>query len=78
MKLDMMVIGKRLRTLRGARTIQQVSDETGIAWSNICCYELGRRRPSDENKITLANYYGVPVQNLFFDEDMTFRNNNGE
>lgn len=68
-------IGKRLRKLRGNRTIQEVSDATGLGWSTICMYELGRRVPEDQNKVTLARYYKVTVQELFFDEDITKSDN---
>lgn len=72
--MDGKQIGKKLRKLRGSRTIQDVSNETGIGWSTICMYELGHRIPSDDNKIVLAKYYGTTVQNLFFDGDIAKSN----
>lgn len=72
--MDRVEIGKRLRELRGTRTIQEVSDATGIGWSTVCMYELGYRMPSDDNKIKLANYYNVTVGQLFFDYDISYRN----
>lgn len=68
--MDRMKIGEKLRLLRGTRTIQDVSDATGIAWSTICMYELGQRMPSDDNKIVLAKYYNMTVGQLFFDGDI--------
>lgn len=73
-RLDRVRIGARLRELRGDRTIQNVANETGIAWSTICMYELGRRVPEDDNKKILAKYYGKTVQELFFDDDIAESN----
>ena len=64
-------IGKELRRLRGSRTIKEVSDATGLGWSTICMIELGKRRPNDENKVILARYYGVSVQDLFYPDTIT-------
>ena len=64
-------IGRRLKTLRGNKTIQEVSDATGIDPSTIGMYEIGQRIPRDNNKITLAEYYGTTVQKLFFEPDIT-------
>lgn len=59
-------VGKRLRILRGERTLQKVSDDTGLGVSALTMYELGKRMPRDEAKIALANYYGVSIADLFF------------
>jgi len=67
---DTVKIGQRLRKLRGTRTIKEVSDATGIGWSTLCMYELGKRRPSDGVKVILAEYYGVTIQQLFYDDDI--------
>ena len=67
---DTVKIGRRLRELRGKRTIKEVSDATGIGWSTLCMYELGKRRPSDGVKVILAEYYGVTIQQLFYDDDI--------
>lgn len=69
--MDRKAIGERLRKLRGTRTIQEVSDDTGIAWSNICCYELGMRMPNDDKKKILADYYKTTVQAIFFEDDIS-------
>lgn len=68
--MDAVQIGKKLRELRGSRTIQDVSDATGLGWSTICMYELGRRIPEDNSKVILARYYNKTVQELFFDYDI--------
>lgn len=64
-------IGRRLKQLRGEKTIQQVSEETGINMSTLGMYEIGERIPRDVNKIVLAKYYGVSVQELFFEPYIT-------
>lgn len=66
-KMDSDKIGKRLRELRGARTLEEVSAQTGIGRSALNMYELGMRIPRDEAKMILADYYGVSVTYLFFD-----------
>lgn len=66
--ISTMEIGRRLRALRGDRTLQKVSDDTGLGVSALTMYELGNRMPRDEAKIALANYYGVSIDNLFFAE----------
>ena len=65
------MIGRKLKRLRGARTIQEIADATGIDPSTIGMYEIGQRVPRDNNKITLANYFGLTVQELFYDQQIT-------
>lgn len=64
-------IGLRLRKLRGNRTLQKVSDDTGLGVSAITMYELGQRMPRDEAKLALAMYYGVSIDDLFFNPNFT-------
>ena len=71
--ISQMEVGKRLRMLRGDRTLQKVSDDTGLGVSALTMYELGKRMPRDEAKIALANYYDVTIDDLFFAND--FRSN---
>ena len=68
-------IGEKLRKLRAGRTLEEISDATGIGRSALNMYELGLRVPRDETKITLACYFGVPVEDLFYTQDAT---NSGE
>lgn len=65
--MDAMKIGERLRKLRGDRTLEEVSSQTGIGRSALNMYELGNRIPRDEAKMTLARYYGVSIEQLFFE-----------
>lgn len=69
--MDAVMIGRKLKRLRGARTIQEIADATGIDPSTIGMYEIGQRVPRDNNKITLANYFGLTVQELFYDQQIT-------
>ena len=61
--------GARLRLLRGNMTQQQVADKLGLTKNAICAYEQGRRRPSDEDKIRLARFYGSTVHDIFFADE---------
>ena len=65
------MIGERLTRLRHERrqTRAFVAEKTGIAYSTLTAYESGLRHVSDKNKVRLAEYYGMPVGNLFFSED---------
>ena len=65
-QIDPVVIGARLRKLRGEKTLETMSAETGISRSALNMYELGERIPRDMNKIILAEYYGKSVEEIFF------------
>lgn len=62
----MQLMAERLVKLRGKRTQKEVSEATGISISSIAMYETGKRIPSDEKKIKLAEYYKKSVQYIFF------------
>ena len=64
-------IGRRLRKLRGKKTLQNVSDATGLGLSALTMYELGQRMPRDEAKLALASYYGITIDDLFFNPNFT-------
>ena len=63
---DAKEIGARLRKLRGDLSMQEVADKLGTAVSTIGMYERGERVPIDEIKVKLADFYGVTVQEIFF------------
>lgn len=65
-KVNMAEVGKRLRELRGIRTRSGVSRQTGIPYSTLQSYEDGTREPTGHVKKQLADYYGVPVEKIFF------------
>lgn len=66
--LDKEKIGRRLRELRGPRDAQEVANALGISTSALFMYERGERIPRDQIKVKLAQYYGLPVQEIFFDD----------
>ena len=65
-KEQMKETGKMLRQLRGIRTRRGVSKETGISYSALAFYENGERNPSGRVKKILADYYGLPVEVIFY------------
>lgn len=60
-------IGERLKTLRGDRTQKEVADALGLTVAAISNYENGQRIPTDAIKMRIARYYGVSVQEIFFE-----------
>lgn len=66
---DKATVGKRLRSLRGERSLIEVSKATGIRTSTLSNYESGLRMPRDYVKDILADYYGMSVGDLFFNEN---------
>lgn len=64
-----MSIASRLREARGNTPRSEVAEAVGITVSAISMYENGNRVPRDEVKIKLARYYGVSIQDIFFDEE---------
>lgn len=61
-------ICKKLKELRGKRSQFDVATDLGISDSALSAYENGSRVPCDKIKVLIANYYGVTVQELFFEE----------
>lgn len=61
-----MEAGARLRQLRGSRTIKEVAGAVGISESALQMYETGKRRPRDDVKQRLAEYYRKSVAFIFF------------
>lgn len=62
-----MTVAERLVMARGDRRREEVASAVGVSLSAIAMYENGERVPRDETKIKLAAYYGMTVQELFFD-----------
>lgn len=59
-------MGKKLKELRGKRSVTSVAKAVGVSHSSISMYEIGERVPRDDVKIKLAKYFGVSVESLFF------------
>lgn len=55
-------------------TQTEVARMTGISQSMLSLMEKGVKSGSDATKITLSNFYKVPVGYLFFDDDITQSN----
>ena len=66
---DAELAGRKLKDLRGIRTRIGVANETGINVISLQAYEEARRTPPPDRMATIANYYGVSVQWLFFTKD---------
>lgn len=66
--MDRVEIGKRLITLRGDLTQEQVAKALGVCTSSIGMYERGERIPRDEVKTAIAKLYDTTVQDIFFTE----------
>jgi len=64
---DPIIIGKRLKDLRGNRPKELIALAVGITSQALINYETGVRVPKDAIKVKLAAYYGKTVQELFYD-----------
>lgn len=59
-------IGRKLKKLRGEKTLSEVAKGTGLRVSTISNYESGLRIPKDDAKKALARYYQKTVDEIFF------------
>lgn len=64
--MNKQLIAQNLVTLRGNARRSEVAKSIGISVSALTMYELGRRVPRDEIKESIAHYYGVSVEDIFF------------
>lgn len=55
-----------LKRLRGKRSLEEVAEGIGISARALKSYENGERRPRDDVKIRIAEYYGKSVKYIFF------------
>jgi DNA-binding XRE family transcriptional regulator len=65
-KLNREEIGKRLRTLRGSRSLDEVAKALNVTPMAVSLWERGERVPSDDLKIKIAAYYKRSVTFIFF------------
>jgi putative transcriptional regulator len=65
--LNKELIAKKLFNLRGDKTREEVANDLDISVSALQMYENGQRVPKDDIKVKIANYYGLTVQEIFFD-----------
>ena len=64
-----MSTGAKLKKLRGTKSQQEVANDIGITKSALAMYERDERIPRDEVKVRIANYYGVSLMFLFFNQN---------
>lgn len=66
-----MTTGIRLTSLRKERgqTRTYMAQRLGVPYSTLTAYESGARTPPDRMKIRLAEYFGMPVGELFFPDE---------
>lgn len=64
-------ISERLIKLRGEKPQSEVAKATKIKQKTLSNYENGIRIPRDCNKKRLADYFGVTVDSIFFDDNTT-------
>lgn len=64
--MDAVLIGKKLRALRGKSTQNETAQALGISISALAMYENGCRIPRDEIKLKIAKHYGKTVEEIFF------------
>ena len=66
--IDGSQIGKRIRELGTQRnmTAEDLGKALGISSSAVNMYECGQRVPRDEIKISIAEYFGVSVESIFY------------
>lgn len=57
---------EKLKELRGARSLREVSSAVGISISALGMYETGKRIPRDNIKLRIANFYGRSIEDIFF------------
>lgn len=64
--MDSKKIGKRLKELRGKKTLATVAVDLGVTPMAVSLWERGERIPNDEMKVRIAQYYGRSVAFIFF------------
>ena len=51
--------------LRGEKTIEEVTNDTGISPNTYEAFESGKKMPFDKVKEIIANYFGVNVSDIW-------------
>lgn len=61
-------VAERIKEARLKRelSVDEVAKGCGISVSAVQMYECGQRVPRDEIKVSMANFFGLTVQELFF------------
>jgi len=58
----------KLKALRGTRSQREVARELGITRQMLSAIETGERTPSLELANKIAAFYGVPIEDIFFND----------
>lgn len=68
--VDPIIIGNRIRNLRGDKSRETVADAVGVSVSAMGMYESGMRVPRDEIKVRFAQYFGVSIESIFYADEV--------
>jgi len=63
--MNSVIIGNKIRNLRGTESQQALADKLNISKSALAMYERGERIPRDEVKIRIARHFNIPLETLF-------------
>lgn len=55
--------------LRGVRTLREVAKELDIPYSTYAMIETGHRFPRKELAMKISKFYGVTIDELFFNQN---------
>ena len=61
-------IGKKIKEMRQQQglTAEELAKELGTSTSAVNMYECGQRIPRDEIKIRIAEFFGAPIEAIFY------------
>lgn len=64
----MKTVAERIKDARAEKgcSAEELAKACGITVSAVQMYECGQRVPRDSIKVTMAEFFGVSVQELFF------------
>ncbi len=64
----MKTVAERIKEARLEKgcSVEEVAKACGVSESAIQMYECGQRIPRDTIKIAMAEFFGKPIQDLFF------------
>ncbi|MCD8120810.1 MAG: helix-turn-helix domain-containing protein [Clostridiales bacterium] len=68
------IFPKRLKELRGEKTLQTIADDLGISRISLGYYEKGERKPDIEMVSRMADYFNVSADYLIGISDVKVRN----
>ena len=61
-------IGKIIKEMRlkNGLTAEELAKQLGTSTSAVNMYECGQRIPRDEIKIRIADFFGAPIETIFY------------